>query len=83
MNVKDVISPFAFSCWQFFGYGVFIVAWIFIWFALFRFLLDLTAPRQSAGSPLPKPAPRPSASPSARVLAFPAHTYRRNQSWTS
>jgi hypothetical protein len=83
MNVKDVISPFAFSCWQFFGYGVFVVAWIFIWFAVFRFLIDVTAPRPRVASTQPKLARRHLPLRPARILAFPAHTYRRNQSWLS
>jgi hypothetical protein len=40
MNVKDVISPIAFSLWQFFGYAVFAIAWAVILFAFLRALLE-------------------------------------------
>jgi hypothetical protein len=56
MTIKDIISPFAYSVWQFVGYGVFIVAAWFILFALCRAARDaqvlkialprLSAPRQ-------------------------------------
>jgi hypothetical protein len=41
MNVKDILSPPVFTLWQCFGYGVFVIAGIFIVLAAMRALLDL------------------------------------------
>jgi hypothetical protein len=48
MNVRDVISPFAFSCAQFIGYLVFAAAWMFILLAAVQAMLEMTEPRQLA-----------------------------------
>lgn len=66
MTVKDVLSPFAWSCWQFAGYGVFIVAAWFILFALCRAARDAHAFAASKRQRVQKPR-----SQVYRILLFP------------
>jgi hypothetical protein len=50
MNVKDVISPLAFSLWQFFGYALFVVIWLVVLIAALQGLLEVKEPLKAASS---------------------------------
>ncbi len=46
MTVKDAIGPFAFSLWQYLGYGIFLFAGWFVLFALCRAARDVRQHRR-------------------------------------
>jgi hypothetical protein len=74
--VKDVVSPFAYFLFQFFGYSVFLAAWLLIWFAIFRLALDV----QRILSPfvaMPAAIVRTRDRRSTKVLIFPTPAVRR------
>ena len=76
VTVKDVISPFAYFCFQLFGYGVFLAAWLLIWFFILRGLLDLArilSPKVAMRYPIVRSGDRRS----TNLLIFPTPAVRR------
>lgn len=71
MNVKDVINPLVYALFQFFGYGIFVVGWLFISFCIMRAALDARQQHvRTVRRPRPQPIPFPART--GRVIAFPA-----------
>jgi hypothetical protein len=74
--VKDVISPSAYFCFGFFGYAVFAAAWIVIWFAIFRGLIEvqrILSPKMAMAAGLA----RNRDARSTKILLFPTPAVRR------
>jgi hypothetical protein len=69
MNVKDVISPLAFSLWQFFGYALFVVIWLVVLIAALQGLLEVKELLKAASSRVRKRNP-------SNVLLFPTQVRR-------
>lgn len=75
MNVKDVITPLAYSLFQWFGYGLFIAIWIFICFGAMRAALDTRQLLRASQRPRQMPIPFPARS--GRLIVFPSTTSRK------
>jgi hypothetical protein len=75
MTVRDVISPLAYSLFQWFGYGLFIAIWLFICFAAMRAALDARQLAQASRRPRQMPIPFPARS--GRLILFPSPARRK------
>jgi hypothetical protein len=76
VNVRDVISPSVFLFFQFFGYGIFLAAWIVIWFAIFRGSIELQrilSPKVAMAAGIA----RNRDARSTKILLFPTPAVRR------